>query len=83
MRILLKLTLANLKMIMRNRQAMFWSMAFPLIFVVVFGVFFRGQSDGPSSIAIAVVDNAQDSVSSGIVDGLSNVDIVDVTTMDQ
>lgn len=79
MRILLKLTLANLKMIMRNRQAMFWSMAFPLMFVVIFGLFFRGQSDGPSSIAIAVVDNAQDDMSAAIVNGLTNVEPVKVT----
>ena len=33
------LTLANLKMMARNRQAIFWALFFPLLLVVVFGLF--------------------------------------------
>ena len=33
------LTLANLKMMSRNRQAAFWALFFPLLLVVVFGLF--------------------------------------------
>ena len=36
---LLSLTIANLKMTYRNKQALFWSLAFPLIFVTAFGLF--------------------------------------------
>jgi len=36
--LLLRLAIANLKMTIRNRHAIFWALAFPLIFVVVFGV---------------------------------------------
>ena len=32
------LTLANLKMMSRNRQAAFWALFFPLMLVVVFGL---------------------------------------------
>lgn len=36
---LLKLFIADIKMLFRNRQALFWSLAFPLIFTIVFGFF--------------------------------------------
>ena len=29
---------ANLKMTVRNRQALFWNLAFPAIFILIFGV---------------------------------------------
>jgi ABC-2 type transport system permease protein len=34
-----KLFVASLRMIYRNKQGLFWSLAFPIIFVVVFGLF--------------------------------------------
>jgi ABC-2 type transport system permease protein len=67
---LFALTLANLKMIVRNRQALFWALAFPLIFVVVFGLF---NLDGSPNTAILVVDHAQDQVSRGLVESLSTL----------
>ena len=40
---MLAITLANLKMMARNRQGLFWALIFPLLLVVVFGLFdFRG-----------------------------------------
>ena len=45
MRALLAMIKANLKMTVRNRQAIFWNLAFPAIFIVIFGIVFgRGQS---------------------------------------
>jgi ABC-2 type transport system permease protein len=42
---LLAMTRANLTMSLRNRTALFWNLAFPAIFIVIFGVVFgRGQS---------------------------------------
>ena len=43
----LHLTFANLKMIVRNRQALFWALAFPLVFVFVFAMIgsFTGSVD--------------------------------------
>ena len=49
---MLAITLANLKMMVRNRQGLFWALIFPLLLVVVFGLFdFRGVT--PSGVAIA------------------------------
>ena len=36
---MLALTIANFKMLARNRQTTFWALFFPLILVVVFGLF--------------------------------------------
>ena len=49
---MLSITLANLKMMARNRQGLFWALLFPLLLVVVFGLFdFRGVS--PTGLAVA------------------------------
>jgi ABC-2 type transport system permease protein len=49
---LLAITLANLKMMARNRQGLFWALIFPLLLVVVFGLFdFRGVT--PTGLAVA------------------------------
>jgi ABC-2 type transport system permease protein len=65
---LLSLVLANIKMVYRNRQAMFWAMVFPLIFVVVFGLF---RFDEPLEVNLLVVDRAKDPVSQGLIASLS------------
>ena len=38
---------ANLKMSVRNRTALFWNLAFPAIFILIFGTVF-GNDDGIS-----------------------------------
>ena len=45
MRPFLAMVKANLKMTVRNRQALFWNLAFPAIFILIFGAVFSG-SDG-------------------------------------
>lgn len=34
-----KLFIASIKMLYRDKQALFWALAFPVIFTVVFGLF--------------------------------------------
>ena len=53
MRALRALTIANIRSYLRDRQALFWTLAFPLIFVVLFGAIFSG---GDTSITVAWVD---------------------------
>ena len=62
--LLIHLTIANVKMIVRNRQALFWAMAFPLIMVVIFGLI---AQDRVSTTTIAVVDYAQDDLSRQLI----------------
>lgn len=62
------LTIANMRMLARNRQALFWALAFPLIFVTIFGLF---RLDEPPSVEILVIDDAGDTLSERLVDNLS------------
>ena len=49
---MLAITVANVKMMIRNRQGLFWALIFPLLLVVVFGLFdFRGVT--PTGLAVA------------------------------
>ena len=49
------LTVANLKMMARNRQAIFWALFFPLLLVVVFGLF---DFNGVGAADVAVIDQS-------------------------
>jgi ABC-2 type transport system permease protein len=46
-----KLFIANLKMMVRGRQALFWSLAFPLMFTIIFGFFFGGTKTSVGTVA--------------------------------
>ena len=75
------LFLANVKLIYRNRQALFWSLAFPLIFLVIFWLFFGG--DQGSTTSIGVVDRAQDEVSERLLDELDSLESVEVVPREE
>ncbi len=53
MKALSALTMANIRSYLRDRGALFWTLAFPLIFVVLFGAIFSG---GDNTITVAWVD---------------------------
>ena len=74
-----RLFVANLKMFYRNRQAAFWAMAFPLIFVTVFGLYEFGQ---PPRVEMVVVDRADDALSRGIVEALQDMDFIEIEYTD-
>ena len=57
MRALLLLTVANIKSFMRDRAALFWTLAFPLIFVFLFGSIFTG-GDNSRTIGLADLDGS-------------------------
>jgi ABC-2 type transport system permease protein len=53
MRALSALSIANLRSFLRDRAALFWTLAFPIVFVVLFGTIFSG---GGSDYRLAWVD---------------------------
>ena len=53
MHALLTLTLANIRSYVRDRAALFWTLAFPLVFIVMFGLIFQG---GGSRLTLGWVD---------------------------
>lgn len=71
MRTTRKLFVASVKMLYRDRQALFWALAFPVIFAVVFGLF--DFSEPPEIDAVVVAERSMP-VSEAIIAGLEDVD---------
>ena len=69
------LILANIKMMARNRQAIFWALFFPLMLVVVFGLF---EVNGVGSADVVVVDQSNGPRSSGLRERLSEIEFLDL-----
>lgn len=74
-----KLLVASIKMLYRDRQALFWAMAFPVIFTVVFGLF--DFTDSPEA-TFAVVSEETSPVSEALVSGLGEVESFTVEDRD-
>jgi ABC-2 type transport system permease protein len=56
----LTLVRANAKMVLRNRQALFWSLAFPLVFMFLLGVVFGDQGSVASAkVGVADIDGTR------------------------
>ena len=72
---LFSLIVANIKIIVRDRQALFWALFFPLIFVMVFGLF---KLDEPGQTTIAVVDEAKDPVSQAFISNLGSIELLNL-----
>ena len=70
---MLPLTLANLKMMLRNRNTTFWALFFPLLLVVVFGMF---EFDRFGSASLAVVDEAKSPNSLLLIQSLSELEFL-------
>jgi ABC-2 type transport system permease protein len=79
MRPLLLLTVANIKSFTRDRAALFWTLAFPLIFVFLFGSIFSGGTS-VRTIGFADVDASTASTQlKGAFAAVPNVKLVDGT----
>ena len=61
MNALLTLTLANIRSYRRDRAALFWTLAFPLVFIVMFGLIFQGGNQ--SRLTLGWVDGDNSSAS--------------------
>lgn len=69
-----KLFWATIKMTVRNKQALFWMLAFPIIFLVIFGLF---DMDKMATSKVMIIDGANTELSQGIVDGFKEIDFFD------
>ncbi|HYU57700.1 MAG TPA: ABC transporter permease [Actinomycetota bacterium] len=70
-----KLLGASIRMLYRDRQALFWALAFPVIFAVIFGLFDFNQAP---EVGIAVVADRPSQVSRALVTGLREVESFEV-----
>ena len=66
-----KLFIASVRMIYRDRQVLFWALAFPIIFAVVFGLF--GFEDAPE-VEIELQGDRASSLYEGIEEGLKGIE---------
>ena len=80
MRGFLPLTIANIKSFYRNRAALFWTLAFPVIFIVLFGSIFSG---GNQTFPLALVDEDHSQVSAQLITGFDNVSILEAEQVDR
>ena len=69
------LTLASLKMFIRNRQALFFSLVIPFVIMGIFGLL---DLDAFSRIDIGVVDEGQTSQTKAVVEALKSVEALDI-----
>ena len=69
------LMVANLKIMLRDRQALFWALAFPLMLVTVFGIF---EIDAAGSADLAVVDYAKNARSKELLRKLRGIEYLNV-----
>lgn len=73
---MLKLFLADLKMMLRNRQALFWAFMFPLMFTFIFGLFFGKNSNAGT---IGLINNSNSELAQTIEKSLTDSDLFKVT----
>ena len=58
MKVLFKLLVADIKQFVRERAALFWTFAFPILFILIFGAVFSGGDSIAFNVGLAVEDNS-------------------------
>jgi ABC-2 type transport system permease protein len=76
MRPLRTLTIANVRTFLRDRAALFWTMAFPLIFILMFGFIFQGGGSGELTMGWADEDGT--AASAGLRQGFAAVEALEL-----
>ena len=77
MRALAQLTLANTREFTRDRAALFWTFAFPLLFVLIFGLVF--SRDSATQYEIGLINEDESPQASVLVDTLEAIDVFDLS----
>lgn len=71
MRVFWKLMVAQFKQFIRERAAIFWTFAFPIFFILIFGAVFSGEDETTFSVGLVMEDNS--SVAVGLSEALQQV----------
>lgn len=77
----IQLYIASLKEFSRDRMAMFWTLAFPVFFIFIFGIIFSGGGDTTFDIGIAMEDEGQ--VGAALQQVFSDLDVFDISVGSQ
>jgi ABC-2 type transport system permease protein len=78
---LIALTIANIKSYVRDRAALFWTLAFPLIFIFMFGFIFQGGGD--PSLSLGWVDRDGTAASGQLRAAFEGQAGIDLTATDE
>ena len=76
MRLWWALFVASVKMFVRNRTALFFSLVLPLVIMLIFGVL---NFEGSTTISLGVVDEAETDASAAFLDGLRAYDYLEIS----
>lgn len=71
-----KLFVADLKMLIRNKQSLFWSFMFPIMFTLIFGFFFGKNNTGAGNVAL--INQSNTSIAINLQTTLEKSDIVKI-----
>ena len=80
MRALVQLTAANLRSYVRDRAALFWTLAFPLIFIVLFGFIFQSSR---FEVRLGFVDLDRSDASAALRQAFTATSVVELTEGDE
>jgi len=75
------LLVANLKEFLRDRPALFWMLAFPLIFILLFGFIFSEGEDIQFGVGLVVED--QSPIAQGFAEALKGIPVFETTEGEQ
>ncbi|MGQ9779073.1 MAG: ABC transporter permease [Bacillota bacterium] len=81
MKAFLRLFVANLKNLLRDRMAIFWFLAFPVIAIVLFGLAFSGG--GETSFRVGVAGPAGDAFAEAVTAAFGKVKALEVSRGDR
>ncbi|OGB76638.1 hypothetical protein A2476_03280, partial [candidate division CPR3 bacterium RIFOXYC2_FULL_35_7] len=70
-----KLFIARIKMFLRQKDTLFWMIFFPIMFILIFGLF-NFDKMGVSNVAL--IDNADSEFSKDFVDNLKKVEVLKI-----
>lgn len=75
----LSLLIANVKMTFRDKQALFWSLVFPLLFLIIFGLF---RFDAPQKFNVQYFDESKTAASRQLIEQLMSLNVFSEKTLD-
>ena len=81
MNALAALTVANIKSYVRDRAALFWTLAFPLIFILMFGFIFQGGGD--SGLNLGWVDKDGSAASGALQAAFESSEAIELAVSDE
>ncbi|MEO7095040.1 MAG: hypothetical protein ABI175_17405, partial [Polyangiales bacterium] len=69
----------DLRLLARDRGALFWAGCFPVLFALLFGTILRGTIDRQATrMKVALVDEDGSAASMRVLDALSHAELLDV-----